>query len=386
RRRRPCRGTSASAAPALRRAGRDRAPRACGGSRSRRAGRRSRVRSTRTGPGSGARRRSRRPGAGAGAGSRARGGCRRTRARGRRSGVRFPWALQARPRQSYTARDRAARAAYAVRAMPDATARAHAESLADPRAFWTRAAEDIEWVRRPHEVWNDQDPLRPAWFPGALLNTCSNAVDLHVVSGRGAQTALVYDSPVTGALRRYSYAQLQDEVARLAGALLALGVERGDRVLIYMPMVPEAVFGMLACARIGAIHSVVFGGFAATELAQRIQHAAPAVVLTATCGIEPGRVVAYKPMLDEAIARASAKPRHCLVLRRPQLAAPLEPGRDVDWEHAVAGAAPAGAGAVHATDPLHILYTSGTPGVPKGGGRDNGGRARGRQGGARGSR
>src|SRR5262249_8644010 len=259
--------------------------------------------------------------------------------------------------------------------MPDATARAHAESLTDPLAFWRRAAEDIEWVRQPRAARDDGDPLRPGWFPGGMLNTCSNAVDLHVASGRGAQTALVYDSPVTGALGAYSYAQLQHEVARLAGALLALGVERGDRVLIYMPMVPEAVFGMLACARIGAIHSVVFGGFAATELAQRIQHAAPAVVLTATCGIAPGRVVAYTPVLDEAIARASAKPRHCLVLRRPQLAAPLEPGRDVDWEHAVAGAAPAGAVAVHATDPLYILYTSGTTGMPKGVVRDNGGHA-----------
>jgi propionyl-CoA synthetase len=238
-----------------------------------------------------------------------------------------------------------------------------------------RAAEDIEWVRRPRAVWNDSDPLRPAWFPGAMLNTCYNAVDLHVAAGRGAQTALIYDSPVTGTQRSYSYAQLQDEVARLAGALLALGVERGDRVLIYMPMIPEAVFGMLACARIGAIHSVVFGGFAANELAQRIQHAAPRAVLTASCGIEPGRVVPYKPMLDDAITRSSAKPRHCLVLQRPQSVAALEPGRDVDWQSAVAGAAPATAVAVQATDPLYILYTSGTTGMPKGVVRDNGGHA-----------
>jgi propionyl-CoA synthetase len=238
-----------------------------------------------------------------------------------------------------------------------------------------RAAEDIEWVRRPRAVWNDSDPLRPAWFPGAMLNTCYNAVDLHVAAGRGAQTALIYDSPVTGTQRSYSYAQLQDEVARLAGALLALGVERGDRVLIYMPMIPEAVFGMLACARIGAIHSVVFGGFAANELAQRIQHAAPSAVLTASCGIEPGRVVPYKPMLDDAITRSSAKPRHCLVLQRPQSVAALEPGRDVDWQSAVAGAAPATAVAVQATDPLYILYTSGTTGMPKGVVRDNGGHA-----------
>src|SRR6185503_15339300 len=276
--------------------------------------------------------------------------------------------------KSYTSRDRDARADYDG-AMTDATSRAHAESLADPCAFWGRAAEDIEWVRRPRAVWNDSDPLRPAWFPGAMLNTCTNAVDLHVAAGRGAQTALVYDSPLTGTLRSYSYAQLQDEVARLAGALLALGVARGDRVLIYMPMVPEAVFGMLACARIGAIHSVVFGGFAAAELAQRIQHAAPTVVLTASCGIEPGRVVAYKPMLDEAISRASAKPRHCLVLQRPQLAAPLEAPRDVDWRSAALRAAPAGTVAVQATDPLYILYTSGTTGMPKGVVRDHGGHA-----------
>ncbi len=259
--------------------------------------------------------------------------------------------------------------------MTDATARAHAESLANPSAFWARAAEDIEWVRRPRAVWNDADPLRPAWFPDATLNTCYNAVDLHVASGRGAQTALIYDSPVTGTLRAYSYAELQHEVAQLAGALRALGVGRGDRVLVYMPMVPEAVFGMLACARIGAIHSVVFGGFAASELAQRIQHAAPVAVLTASCGIEPGRVVAYKPMLDEAIARSGAKPRHCLVLQRPQAQATLEPGRDVDWQSAVASASPADAVAVEATDPLYILYTSGTTGMPKGVVRDNGGHA-----------
>src|SRR6185503_19122394 len=203
--------------------------------------------------------------------------------------------------KSYTSRDRDARADYDG-AMTDATSRAYAESLADPCAFWGRAAEDIEWVRRPRAVWNDSDPLRPAWFPGAMLNTCYNAVDLHVAAGRG--------------------------------------VERGDRVLIYMPMIPEAVFGMLACARIGAIHSVVFGGFAANELAQRIQHAAPKLVLTASCGIEPGRVVAYHPMLDDAISRASAKPRHCLVWQRPELAASLEPGRDVDWRTAVANATP----------------------------------------------
>ncbi len=259
--------------------------------------------------------------------------------------------------------------------MSDATARAHAESLADPRAFWARAAEDLEWVRRPRAAWNDSDPRRPSWFPGGMLNTSYNALDLHVVAGAGERTALVHDSPITGTVRSYRYAELRDEVARLAGALVALGVEPGDRVLIYMPMVPEAVFAMLACARIGAIHSVVFGGFAANELAQRIQHAAPKVVLSASCGIEPGRVVAYKPLLDAAIDAASAKPERCVVLQRPQLEATLRPGRDLEWAEAVAGARPAGCVPVQSTDPLYILATSGTTGVPKGVVRDNGGHA-----------
>jgi propionyl-CoA synthetase len=259
--------------------------------------------------------------------------------------------------------------------MPGAYEQAYAESLRNPRAFWASAADDIEWLRRSRAVVDDSRPPRTSWFPGAVLNTCHNAVDLHVQTGRGEQTALVYDSPVTGAVRRFTYRELAGEVARLAGALAELGVEKGDRVLLYMPMVPEAVFGMLASARLGAIHSVVFGGFASNELAQRIQHASPRVVLTASCGIEPGRVVAYKPLLDRAIDMAAHKPERCVVLQRPQQGADLAPARDLDWAELVRGAAPAGGVPVQAADPLYILYTSGTTGLPKGVVRDNGGHA-----------
>jgi propionyl-CoA synthetase len=178
---------------------------------------------------------------------------------------------------------------------------AYQRSLADPRRFWAIAAQDIEWVRRPRAVIDDSTPPKIRWFPGAVLNTCFNAVDLHVLAGRGDQAALIYDSPVTGTIRSFSYRELQAEVARAAGGLAALGVERGDRVLIYLPMIPEAVIGMLATARLGAIHSVVFGGFAASELAQRIQHAAPKVILTASCGIERDRIVPYLPLLESAL-------------------------------------------------------------------------------------
>lgn len=257
--------------------------------------------------------------------------------------------------------------------MSGAHERAHRESLQNPTRFWAKAAGAVEWMRRPRAVIDDSAPPGPRWFPGAMLNTASNALDLHVALGRGDQPALAYESPVTGTSSTLSYAELTDEVARFAGALAALGVERGDRVLIYMPMVPEAVIGMLACARIGAVHSVVFGGFAANELAQRIQHASPKVILTASCGIEPGRVVAYQPLLERALEQVSAKPEHCIVLERPEEAWRFAAGRDHDWRSLAAGATAVGSTPVQAPEPLYILYTSGTTGAPKGVVRDNGG-------------
>jgi propionyl-CoA synthetase len=265
--------------------------------------------------------------------------------------------------------------AYSGPAVTNAYDDAYADSLAQPARFWARAADEIEWVRRPRAVFDTADTPTPRWFPGGMLNTCHNALDLHITLGRGDQNALIYDSPVTDSVRHLTYAELRDEVARFAGVLRDLGVERGDRVLIYMPMIPESVIGMLACARLGAIHSVVFGGFASNELAQRIQHAAPKVILTASCGIEPGRIVEYKPLLDRAIEMASNKPAHCVVYQRPQREASLVAGRDRDWNECVAAAAPAACVPVQSTEPLYILYTSGTTGMPKGVVRDNGGHA-----------
>jgi len=252
---------------------------------------------------------------------------------------------------------------------------AYARSLRDPDAFWTHAAEDITWGTRWDRVLDRSNPPFVRWFPGASLNTCYNAVDRHVERGRGRQRALVYDSPVTGVVRSFTYQELRDQVAQVAGALRAHGVEKGDRVIIYMPGIPDAIFGMLACARLGAVHSVVFGGFAPKELATRIDDAKPVVILSASCGIEAGRVIEYKPLLDRAIEMATQKPRCCLILQRPQAHASMVAGRDVDWEEAVHRAQPAECVLVASTDPLYIHYTSGTTGIPKGVVRDNGGHA-----------
>ncbi len=245
----------------------------------------------------------------------------------------------------------------------------------DPTAYWAEAAQGITWDTPPGAIFDPAQGIYGRWFPGGRLNTCFNAVDRHVEAGRGDQAAIIWDSPMTGQIETITYAQLQDRVARLAGALAASGVARGERVVIYMPMVPEAAIAMLACARLGAVHSVVFGGFAAAELAARIADAKPRAIVSASCGLEPGRIVKYKPLLDAAIALSPHKPGAVFILQRPQSPCDLTPGRDHDLLEAEAAATPHPCVSVDATDPLYILYTSGTTGAPKGILRDNGGHA-----------
>ncbi len=249
---------------------------------------------------------------------------------------------------------------------------AHERSLKDPEGFWAEAAKDISWYKTWDKVLDDSRKPFYRWFPGGEVNTCYNAVDRHVEAGRGAQAAIIYDSPVTDTVLTITYSELQDQVSKFAGLLRGLGVGKGDRVIVYMPMVPEAVVAMLSCARLGAVHSVVFGGFASNELATRINDAQPKVIVSASCGIETARVIPYKPLLDHAIELADHKPAHTVILQRPQVVAEMIAGRDVDWNDA-AKASPAECVAVAATDPLYILYTSGTTGQPKGVVRDNGG-------------
>ena len=251
----------------------------------------------------------------------------------------------------------------------------YAQSVDDVESFWLDAAQHISWDTPPKTGLDRSDPPFYRWFPDGRLNTCFNAVDRHVLAGRGDQNAIIYDSPITGAKSKLTFAELQQKTARFAGMLSRLGVTTGDRVIIYMPMIPEAIVAMLGCARLGAVHSVVFGGFAAAELAKRVDDATPKVIISASCGHEPGRIVEYKPLLDAAIDQATHKPNHCVIVQREAVQAMLVDGRDLEWHAAHEGAVELAPISVHATDPLYILYTSGTTGQPKGVVRDNGGHA-----------
>ncbi len=257
--------------------------------------------------------------------------------------------------------------------MPNAYEEAFRRSIEDPESFWSEAAEQCQWYKKWDKVLDGSNPPFYKWFVGGVVNTCYNALDYHLERGKGEKVALIYDSPVTDTVRRYTYRELRDKVALFAGALAEQGVVKGDRVIIYMPMIPEAAIAMLACARLGAIHSVVFGGFAAKELATRIDDAKPKVIVSASCGIEVKRVIPYKPLLDEAIELAQSKPQSCIIFQRPMARAELVAGRDLDWQTVMATAKPADCVPLAATDPLYILYTSGTTGQPKGVVRDNGG-------------